>query len=308
MNPPTLIGGSTPPRMERGCADGVPFFDAYCTTVFAHSSEVLDVVEQALMDAGHETSRTDGGKVRHYAHNVAICDRFGHRLASVRHGGHNPHPFLECKGAATRSVVAGVREAFAHRPSRIDIAVDRTAPGLFEEWNRIGTAVLDRYGMREPYDQGRRSPDKGKTVEFGSRKSVSFVRVYQKGLQLAEKLGLEGDDIPDDMRNYVRFEYEFKPDTKKGKEIATRFEPAQFFGCSPWVRDFATEALAMASEPISICERRESDRDRALRFMGAQYSRHLESLFQQHQGDDAAFGRAIRLLAGIGFSDASEAA
>ena len=62
----------------------------------------------------------------------------------------------------------------------------------------------------------------------------------------------------------------------------------------------AREVLSVPSEPVTIRERRESDYERALRFMGTQYAKHLKRLWDECQGDPCEFGRVVGAFAGIG--------
>jgi DNA relaxase NicK len=97
------------------------------------------------------------------------------------------------------------------------------------------------------------------------------LRIYQKGLQIAEQLALTGNAIPDDLRHWVRVELEYKPDKGLARERAAKLSPAELWGCSPWTRAFAKQALAINAERVKMTERRESSVDRAYRFAAAQY-------------------------------------
>ena len=55
----------------------------------------------------------------------------------------------------------------------------------------------------------------------------------------------------------------------------------------------------MEAERININQRRESDQDRALRFMAMQYRGPLAALLEACGGDYGAFGEHIAELAGI---------
>jgi hypothetical protein len=105
--------------------------------------------------------------------------------------------------------------------------------------------------------------------------------------------------IHPDERNAVRVELQFQPQKRRAKHAAATLSPDQLWGVSPWIADFAGEVFAMDVQPISISERRESDRNRALRFMASQYQAHLKSLWAECQGDPATFGAAIADLADI---------
>lgn len=270
--PPYSNRGVTPPlAVTSSLADG-PSFDAYLATVYAHPAPLLDHLEQGLMDAGHRPTRVEGPPVRFYASNTLLRDPSGHRLLSVRHGGQNPHPFVEAKGVASSVVAAILREHFAHAPARVDSAYDLRGPTAFVDLRRVAKEFEERLGLKlhtagAEWDH----PHQGTTYYLGSRKSQAFVRIYQKGLQLAEEMGLVGDDIPDELRHWVRIELEYKPDKRPARMKAARLSPRALWGCSPWTRQFATVALAMDVERVKMTERRESNHDRAMRFLVQQY-------------------------------------
>jgi hypothetical protein len=151
---------SRPPYSNRGVTSGIaltagasdePFFDAYCATVYAHPMKVLDYVEQALLDAGEWPTRQEGPPVRFYAHNALLIDPAGQRLAQVRHGGQNAHPFVEVKGVGSDAIAAALRENFKHGPSRLDSAYDLRAPGLFFTLRRIAHDFEARWGLKTDY-------------------------------------------------------------------------------------------------------------------------------------------------------------
>jgi hypothetical protein len=258
----------------------------------------MDVLEQALMDAGFETSRQDGPPVRFYSGNSLLLDGKGHRLLSMRFGGSNRFPFIECKGQASTAVALALREHFSHAPTRIDSSADRAAPDLFAQLDRLCRVFERRYGVqlnRAGADPS--NPDRGSTIYLGSRKSQVFIRVYQKGLKLAEELQLHPSEIPDDLRNWVRIEIEFKPQKRLAKRFAATASPLAVWGTSQWTRDFAMEALSIEAERVVVSERRESDHERALRHCATQYLAHLLRLRRDCEDDGEAF-RTLLAYAG----------
>jgi DNA relaxase NicK len=138
--------------------------------------------------------------------------------------------------------------------------------------------------------------DHGRTIYLGSRNSQVFLRIYEKGKKYAAELGIP---LTDELRNWIRVEVEFKPQNRKSKSLASILTPDAIWGTSAWLADFAQEAFAMEAERININQRRESDQQRALRFMGSQYGGHLRALLNDLDGDLTAFGAAIADLAGI---------
>lgn len=301
MNPPCLIGGSTPP-LGSGPCDG---FDAYSATVFANPDALFEDLQLLLESAGFACLATDGLKARFYARNRQLVDFKGHQLLSVKSGGANPHPHVECTGRASQTLARYLREGIPHRPTRIDHAVDLQAAGLFHRLNRYSRRLAKQHRLKWVPKGDWVTPDAGRTVELGSRSSQVFVRIYEKGLEYANKQGVY---ITDELRNWVRIEIEFKPQTQAAKTLALSVEGPQLWGSTSWTDQLAREVLSMDTQPVSIRQRRESNRERALRFMGAQYSAHLRALLVECQGDPAEFGRAIMDLAGLADADGVQAA
>jgi hypothetical protein len=294
--PPYSNRGVYPPIDITKSGDQKPKFDAYGATVFAHPKLILDHLEEALEEAGIRCHRADGGPVAYYKENMLLLDETGHRIVQVRSGG-NPHPHVECKGSNAGVVAAALRKQFHHRPSRIDSAIDLVAPDLFDQLLTLARNFKRRYGIRLDIAGAEvEDLDRGTTIYLGSRQSQCFVRIYQKGLQLAELQGLSGDDIPDELRNLVRIELEFKPQKDKAKKIASVASATEVWGLSQWTADFAKEALSIEAERVNVSDRRESDHQRALRFMAQQYRSHLHQLLIDCKGDyEAAMATLVEL-------------
>ena len=115
----------------------------------------------------------------------------------------------------------------------------------------------------------------------------------------AQEEGRTGDDIYPDDRNAVRVELEFRPQKKPAKAAAATLAPDAIWGVSPWIAEFASEVFAMNVQPISISDRRESNRDRALRFAATQYRKHFADLLEDCGGDVALWGSTMLTLADI---------
>jgi hypothetical protein len=274
-------------------------FDAYSFSAFVTSADALyDDLFCLLESAGLEPQRAEGPKIKFYARNRLLLDETGHRLLQVRSGGTggNALPYVDCKGRASPVLAEYAREHLRHRPSRIDHAVDRHADGLFERLAEWSKALAKEFRVAWSPAGDWVTPDAGRTFYLGSRKSQIMVRVYEKGLKYAHDMGLP---VTQELRDWVRIEVEFKPDKPQAKDEAAVISPAQLWGSTRWTKRLAEEILGMETAPVSIRERRESNRDRALRFMGIQYGAHLASLLDECQGDYAKFGGMIADLARI---------
>lgn len=262
---------------------------------------VLDHLEQGLIDAGYQTKRLAGGAVKYYAGITFIVDEKGHKLASVKHGGANPFPNAEGEGAASPAVAAAIRAMPCdHRPTRIDSCLDQSRPGLFAQLHDLAKRTEDKHGVLLNYAGAALDNDeRGTTIYLGSPKSQSFVRIYQKGLQLAEKQGMRPDQVPPEMLNWVRSEAVFRPQKKPAKLYATVVSPADVWGVSPWTHEFAKVALSIDAERVNVSQRRESNHERALRAMSSQYRAHIEQLLKDCQWDYAEAMAVIADLAGL---------
>ena len=244
-------------------------FDAYNATVHAHAWPVLDYLEQALLDGGLEPTRVDGPKVPCYSTNTLLLKPNGERFLSVRYGGQNYHPFVECKGPHSALIADCLRREFAleHFPSRIDSAYDLHGPGVFERLHEIAKLFEARGRNLDYAGAAVENPDRGTTIYLGSRKSEAYVRIYQKGLKLADELNLPPDQISDELRYWVRVELEAKPDKRPARIRARTLCPSSLWGSSSWVREFATMALSIDAQRVIMHERRETDLERSTRAM-----------------------------------------
>ena len=280
-------------------------FDYYRASVSSAVQPVLAALCEDLDPTGNLDFTADPKPaVAHYPQHRAITDRLGRVACSVFWGGKNVHPNVEAKGSQAPAVAAILRRYWpseGHRPSRVDPMYQATREGLFQDTVNVMIAVASRHGLDPPAGYVNRHPDKGDTCYLGSEKSAIRIRVYQPGLKRAQEEGRRGDQITTDERNAVRCELQFRPDKAKAKLAAATMSPDALWGISPYVADFAAEVFAMNVQPVSISERRESDTARALRFMGSQYQRHIQVLWDECGHDPEQFATAILGLADIPF-------
>lgn len=291
--PPTCNTGVYPPPPYLQPPGLAGRFDWYRASVPAHPELVLGgLLEAVERDMGSQAVVTAGHPRWSFLRASTVSDSNGHRIAEVLHGGRNPHPCVEASGEYAPFVADVLRAHGPHRVSRVDVAVDRAGPSLFMDLRALCERLSTRYGLQLRVIEAPTDPDAGRTVYLGSRKSEVFLRVYEKGLQVARLQGL-AKPIPDDFRHWVRAELEFKPHHRSAKKVVATMDPKDLWGVSEWLADFAKEAFAMDCKTVSLRERRESDFDRAMRWMVHQYSAHLDKLADQCGGDPAAAWEAL---------------
>lgn len=143
---------------------------------------------------------------------------------------------IRVQGAASPEVAKLIRELVpSHAPSRIDVAEDFCGEGFFD-WivPRVEEiAIRRRVSLRREgegwYEHQR---DKGRTLYIGSRDSVVFGRIYERGKKLLGE-GQQADP------NYVRIELQVQPKSKS-KSLLGMVEPDGFWGASAWTKELAT--------------------------------------------------------------------
>lgn len=216
-------------------------------------------------------------------------------LASVYHGGHNPHPNVKASGGddtKRADQLAGILRAEfpAHRVTRLDSAIDlrgdyytaeRSMYGVWRHQRSKGRKLRDnKHGGpsdRVPGVPDELEPDAGHTYELGSG-FPHKVRLYEKG---KERYAQTGNPFWLDHFDLFRLELQTRPE-KAGKSIAATMGPEAVWGCAEWLRQVKHGVLAMDAEPIRLKAPRAPDHERALRAMFAQYGptllRHLEML------------------------------
>lgn len=288
-DPHILIGGSRPPDGPASCAG----FDAYCATIFAQPDAMFDELMVLLESAGFEPREMEGFKAPYYARSRLVVDEKGHQLLIFKSGGANPHPFVQCTGRASEALGSHLRAFHGHRPSRIDHAVDVCSQGAFEALHAYSKRLCKDYRLKLSYDGDWNSPDAGRTIYIGARSSMVFVRVYEKGLEYAAKLGLP---VTAELRQWVRVELEFKPQTREAKDRAAGMEGAHLWGSTRWTQQFAEEVLSMPTETVNLRLRRESNTERAMRFCALHYGRAFRATWSGEHCSPAAGARRLRAL------------
>lgn len=294
VNPPCLTGGSRPPWG----GDQSGRIDGYAASVFCSVKMLQDELQCLFESAGFGCKIYPGQKPRSYENMLYFLGDKDEMLSDLKWGGRNQHPHIESKGIASALVAEHLKNWMPHQVSRVDHALDLRASGLFD---RMLALLRDQQWCAQRrvslgFDGDWATPDAGRTLYIGAKKSAIRVRIYEKGLKYAADMGLP---VTDELRQWVRFEVQVRPGKKSAKLAAANWSPEQIWGASSWTSQLAEEAFGMTTQPVSIRERRESHTERALRFMGSQYSKHLRTLLESCDGDMAEFGSSIAHLANL---------
>lgn len=181
--------------------------------------------------------------------------RFGYRAAYAFYRGDSQLGIIQFEGdhvgyGCHVSFQGSVSSAFYHLIKssiysyvllRADVAVD-FAGSVFVSLARIMQEVISERRLTTSV-AGDWVNGSSRTLYTGSRKSIAYSRLYEKG----DQLGL------DELNTFDRFEVEFKPH-KNDRVKAAFFTPFQFLQSSPWVVDFLNRVHSgsvTALEPLS---------------------------------------------------------
>lgn len=212
--------------------------DFYVCTARLPAFDLIPMVCKAL---GGTVEPVEAPKhARQYQHAVQFRNVSSERVDGIaRWGGNGGGVNLDFSGEPSAVVGDWLRENYPshHAPSRMDVCEDLLGPGLFDAIFEFGRDLAQRSSPRIQINRQGDWDDleRGRTVEFGSRESVSQLVVYEKGLQLIGK----GIDAP---RDHVRIEHRIRPDKALKRRLPAMDLP------STWgLRDLPRAVLEMAS-------------------------------------------------------------
>lgn len=247
-------------------------FDWYQATIPENPIVLVETLKAALAADGDVVE----GRGRHnYHQSFRVRDARGERVAEVLAGGSNGHPNVTASGIVTPGFVKVVRETWpAHRVTRFDAAEDLAQEGAFEGLEAVCRAVAKEMGVR-----GRAivpdDPTEGRTYYLGAPSSDNRVRLYDKTAETRAKLPEERHgEIPE---HWARLEVQVRP-RKEWKVFAAQATPEQAWGFAGWTHELANRALSLQIERITMQAGRETDDERAFRFMTIQYGPLLKRM------------------------------
>lgn len=197
-------------------------------------------------------------------------------------GKSHPGVYLSCQGPRSPEFAEVVREHMpAHGVSRADVCEDYTAPG---SWDFIVAAALqlaDELELFVEHVGDWHRAERGRTLYLGSRQSVYFIRIYEKGKQLG------GDP------NWVRVEVELKPKSSD-KDRFSLASPQQIAYSTPWGREFWSRIGHLEPDRvIQVPPKPPANLQTRTLSLVAQYGRLVLDLAEHHGGDFEQLGRHL---------------
>lgn len=200
-------------------------------------------------------------------------------IFKVSHGGINPNPYLVASSNNSSRVSEFLKLHFPnHSVSRFDTAIDFDETGAWKSLVDLGFYLAEKYNLKVNQMGDWRDEGKGgRTLYIGSRTSVTYLRIYEKGKEQIQKL----IDV-DASKNWVRVELEVKPQNKGAKAFASKMKPHELFGSSKWGIELG-ELLGQKGIPrikLGTIHEAESELDKRMAYMLYQYGKTIEDILE----------------------------
>lgn len=260
--------GTSPPL---GIGGEAGVFDWYAATI---DDEPVEVVESIASWLGADHWEAKKGRNSYTAGAKIVRD--GNTIATVHYGGQNPNPHAEASGEDAIAFAECVRAIWPdkHLVSRVDSAYDFKDGEPWQQLLDLGLYVANepRQGPRMKISQAgdwhtEGAPD-GRTQYFGSFKSSTLVRLYEKGKQMRLAFPDQADKFP---IGWCRLELQLRPEKDARREAAYK-TPHELWGAARWTNRL--QALVLASpdlEPLRMRNTRQADDARAWSYLLRQY-------------------------------------
>lgn len=241
-------------------------FDWYQATISDASAEM---VIGALLDHYDLSSSKPIKGQNSYLYGVSIS-RGDVCIARVFWGGVNgPEPHVVSTSHNAPGVSSLLRARFPnHRITRVDVCEDYTGEGtwdlLYSELERFALHKGLKLSQVGDYTRG----ESGRTLYVGSRQSVVYLRLYEKGHESGH---------PD--KNWVRLEIVVRPKRSKARQYFASQPPEAFFGASAWSLQLYGHLTSLSvPRVVSGTIRAPTDDEKAFQHLIAQYTNVLGRL------------------------------
>jgi DNA relaxase NicK len=242
-------------------------FDYYQAAIDSQPDRIIP----ALMEH-YPHSSVDHEKATNGYERACVIHRGDNKLCRVQWGG-NTGELVQVRGTGENAPEAAtvIRSLWPdHRLQRADVAEDYSEPGVWETMSDYGVYLAEQYSLKIDQRGDWKRDDlqgKGRTLYVGSRQSLAFLRVYEKGKEKAVRSGGECTD-PD----HVRAEAEIKPQNIVQGYALAKCEPRDYWRCSPWLNQYSTILFDQHMERIRLWTvTKQSDDDMAFAYMLKQY-------------------------------------
>lgn len=274
-----------------------PRFDWYQVTFF-EDVDPFKVIESAYLhfsEPGEDVQcHIVNPEVKQYKRGINAFVR-GEKLFHLCIGGSGgDRPHIRSTGSNSHKVYEWLQKDWAgcFGVARADICLDSVEPGMFHTLNEDARKFKEDRKMKGHTAGDWDTPiahGDGKTRYLGSVHGQGFVRIYEKGLQL------KGNP------NWVRLEFQVRPNKSEAKRLAGGFTPLEFIHSVPWCGSFMLGAMRgfdlVGASYQSIGTTWQPSRvERSLIACVKQYGRSLDELAASLPGGWGDVGNALKAI------------
>lgn len=213
-------------------------------------------------------------------------------LCTFMAGGRNRCPNAFATGVHAPDFINAVRDHWPgnHNVTRVDAAEEFDDPGAWDKLSKTFLSVADQLGLEVQHRGDFHRSVKGRTLYIGSRKSLCFLRLYEKGIKE------RADDPLNPLKaslDWIRLEVEIKPQHADDKLRASTLSPLEIWGFSPTSRAILEACCNSDVAKIPVTQAPRLNDARLLDHAVFQYG----NLFERMQQNLSSWG-AVGLLIG----------
>ena len=215
----------------------------------------------------------EGKGLQGWARSIAVYDAHGYLLARIYFGG-RPDVHVISTGAVADQSRRRILHVGDPRTARVDTRVDTLIP--YDRLVKFAEAVAADAGAMTGYHETRRGDaSMGRTTYVGAKKSMLYIRVYEKWLESPGQF-VDGTN---------RVEVQLRPPSRS-KAMVSLLPPAGTFCASRTARDFAKRLGDEAPPVVSLrVKRAVPELDQKIVNAGHQYGNAIEEWLDAHDGD-----------------------
>lgn len=222
-------------------------------------------------------------------------DDAGGRVCELWWGGMQEHPHVVATGETTPGVADVLRADFpVHRVSRADVCIDYAEPGAYDRLQDLALGVAGERGIKVGTAGDHLLTRQGRTAYFGSTKSHTMLRLYDKAAELRAKFQHDPARLLEVPAELARLECQVRPQTPQAKAAAAVAAPLALMGSAAWMRALMGMVAGIELEPFQAGRVwRQADDARAYAALLAQYGGLLQRL-QDDLGSWECLGLQMR--------------
>lgn len=256
----------------------MPQFDYYSAALEARPEDVIPAILERYSHASPDYDKPVNG----YESAIKI-HRGDVDLARIQWGG-NTGGMVQVRATGENAPQAAeiVKELWPHhRVQRADVCEDYSEPDVFETMCSHAWWIAEKHSLTASQlgDWERGDPDnKGRTLYIGSRKSLGYLRIYEKGKERGTQSEKGDIGLSPDL-HHARSECEIKPQNKIQAYQMASLAPRDFWRVTPWLNEYSTILFQTDMERIRLTRVSKTSSDELiLAHMLEQYGPAMERL------------------------------